>query len=440
MILLIPDSSFLIPHDSRLRNGYNLRAGGGDGASALRGGPTVAELEVFERVDGEPTTAPQTSKVATIAAAHAVHDTYSSFLPPLLPVFIERLSLANAEAGLLVVFLQGPSLLQPFIGHLGDRRDLRAVVVATPAVTAVCMCLLGVAPGFGAIAVLLMMAGVSSAVLHALAPVVAGRFSGGRLGFGMGFWMVGGELGRTLGPIVLVSGIAVLGLAGLPWLMVGGLAASALLAMGMRGARPEASSLRKTGGVVEEIRRMRGFFLPLIGIVIARAVMMAAFTTFLPVYLSEEGLSLWLAGASLSVLEGAGVVGALVGGSASDVLGRRKVLVGSLLLTPALMIVFIYTAGWGRVPLLMGLGFAGLMATPVIMAAVLESFPENRSLANGTYMALNFVARAVAVVLVGAMADALGMRQAFLICAGLGVLGTPFVLWLPEGLRPTGDL
>lgn len=381
---------------------------------------------------------PNTSKVATIAGAHAVHDTYSSFLPPLLPVFIEKLSLTRAEAGLLTVFLQGPSLLQPLIGHLGDRRDLRALVILAPAVTATAMCLIGIAPGYSVIALLLAVAGVSSAVLHALAPVVTGRFSGRRLGFGMGFWMVGGEFGRTLGPIVLVSAVAILGLAGLPWLIVGGLAASGLLTLGMRGGRPEPVTPERQRGLGSAWWSMREFFLPLTGIVITRAVMMAAFTTFLPVFLREEGLSLWWAGASLSVLEAAGVLGALTGGAASDRLGRKRVLAGSLLLTPVLMVAFVLVEGWARVPFLLGLGFAGLMATPVIMAAVMESFPENRALANGSYMALNFVARSLAVVFVGVIADAVGMRQAFLICAAVGVFGAPFVLRLPPEEKAVG--
>jgi len=381
--------------------------------------------------DGSSPATSRTSKVVTIAGAHAVHDTYTAFLPPLLPVFIEKLSLARAEAGLLVVFLQAPSLLQPFIGHLGDRRDLRFLVVLAPAVTAACMCLLGVAPGFWVFAALLSMAGVSSAVLHALAPVVTGRFAGRSLGLGMGFWMVGGELGRTLGPILLVSTVAAFGLAGLPWLMVGGLAASVLLAAGLRGARPAPPP--RTGPRERRVTRrsMRGFFLPLSGIVISRAVMLAAFTTFLPVYFREEGASLWLAGAALSVLQAAGVVGALTGGVVSDALGRKRVLAASLLLTPALMAALVFAPDWGRLPLLLALGFAGLMATPVLMAAVLESFPRNRAFANGSYMALNFVARAAAVVLVGLLADRVGMRQAFLVCAALGVLGLPFVIRLP---------
>jgi FSR family fosmidomycin resistance protein-like MFS transporter len=376
--------------------------------------------------------APQTSKVVTIAAAHAAHDTYSAFLPPLLPVFIEKLALAKAEAGVLTVFLQGPSLLQPFIGHLGDRFDLRPIVIAAPALTAVCMSLLGVAPNYAVIALLLVTAGVSAAVLHSLAPVIAGRLSGRRLGFGMGFWMVGGELGRAFGPIVLVSAIAALGLQGLLWLMVGGVGASALLFLGVRGASLVSADQAAPRDFVRAVGTMRSLFLPLLGIVATRSFMLAAFATYLPVFLREEGSSLWFAGASLSVLEAAGVIGALVGGSVSDVLGRRQVLAASFIASPVILFAFVHLAGVSRLPLLLALGFAGLMATPVIMAAVQESFPDNRALANGIYMALNFGVRSIVVVVVGGLADRVGMRDAFLVCAVVGLAGTPFIFWLPR--------
>ena len=50
----------------------------------------------------------QTDRVLTISAGHTVHDTFSGFLPPMLPVLIESLSLTNSQAGLLTVFLQAP--------------------------------------------------------------------------------------------------------------------------------------------------------------------------------------------------------------------------------------------------------------------------------------------------------------------------------------------
>jgi FSR family fosmidomycin resistance protein-like MFS transporter len=159
--------------------------------------------------------------------------------------------------------------------------------------------------------------------------------------------------------------------------------------------------------------------------------MMAAVTTYLPVFLREDGSGLWFAGASLSVLEGAGVFGALVGGFASDVLGRRRVLAFSFLVTPAMMLALVHLGGWWRLPILLALGFTGLMVTPVLMASVQESFPEDRALANGVYMALSFGIRAVVVVLVGGTADWMGMRWTFQVCALLALLGTPFIIWMP---------
>ena len=273
--------------------------------------------------------------------------------------------------------------------------------------------------------------GFSAAVLHSVAPVIAGRLSGRRLGYGMGFWMVGGELGRSLGPIVMVSAIAVLGLEGTPWLMVGGFAASALLFFGLRGVSAAPDGPVPQGSFPSAVLSMRFLLLPLTGIIISRSFMMAASTTYLPIFLREEGAGLWFAGASLSVLEAGGVVGALLGGFASDVLGRRWVLAASFLAAPPLLFAMVHVTGWLRLPLLLALGAVALMATPVIMASVLESSPENRALANGIYMALSFSIRSIVVVLVGILADRVGMRQAFLVCAALALLGTPFIFWLP---------
>ena len=183
----------------------------------------------------------------TLSAGHAVHDTYTAFLPPLLPVLIERLSLSMASAGLLSVFMQIPSLLQPAIGHISDRRNLNFVVIAAPALAAVFMSLIGVAPHYGLLALCLLLVGVSSAGFHATGPVTTGYLSGSFLGRGMSYWMVGGELGRTLGPIIVVSALLHLTLDGMPWLMVAGLLASLVLFLQLKDlpeyARGAVSSL-----------------------------------------------------------------------------------------------------------------------------------------------------------------------------------------------------
>ena len=377
----------------------------------------------------------QTGRVLTISTGHAVHDTYTAFLAPLLPVFIANLALSKTEAGLLTVFMQGPSLLQPFIGHLADRVNLRYFVVLAPAVTATMMSLLGVAPGYAMLALFLVVVGLSSAAMHAVGPVMAGDLSGRSLGRGMGFWMVGGELGRTLGPIVIVSAVGLLTLEGTPWLMIGGLLTSVILPLWLRdvpGRPPNASH-----GLPwrQALRGMGPLLVPLAGIIVARSFMVSALTTYLPTFLIEEGADLWFAGASLSVLEAAGVVGALLGGSISDQLGRRWVLFVSMLATPLLMFVFLAVKGWLQFPLLLMLGFTALSVPPVVMALVQEGSPENRALANGVYMSSSFGLRSGVVVVLGALGDLFGLRLAFTASAVIPLLGLPLLLLLP-GKRP----
>jgi FSR family fosmidomycin resistance protein-like MFS transporter len=393
-------------------------------------------------VESQPAASPdqaerfQADHVLTVSAGHAVHDTYTAFLPSLLPVFIENLFLSNAEAGLLTVFMQGPSLLQPFIGHLADRVSLRTLIILAPGVTAVVMSLLGIAPTYGAVAILLVVVGLSSASLHAVGPVVAGNLSGKSLGRGMGFWMVGGELGRTLGPIVIVSAIQLLTLRGTPWLMIAGLLTSAFLYLQLGDVPDRPHHVGQASPWRQALRAMGPLLIPLTGIVAVRSFMVSALTTYLPTFLRQEGADLWLAGASLSVLEAAGVVGALLGGSISDRLGRRVVLFVSLLTAPFLMLAFLAVDGWPQLLLLLMMGFVALSVTPVVMAIVQEGSPENRALANGVYMALSFTIRSGIVVAVGALGDWLGLRWAFTASAVIPLLGVPFVLLLPRERSP----
>ena len=398
-------------------------------SDSIKNDPKTETATIARAVEAEQF---QTDGVLTISAGHAVHDTYTAFLAPLLPAFIANLALSKTEAGLLAVSMPGPSRLQPFIGHLADRVNLRHLVILAPSVTAAMMSLLGVAPGYGMLALLLIVAGLSTASLHAVAPVIAGNLSGRSLGRGMGFWMVGGELGRTLGPIVIVSAVRLLGLGGTPWLMIGGFLASAVLYVRLKDVPTQPVNAGQGLPWRQALRSMGPLLLPLTGIIAARLFMVRSLTTYLPTFLSEEGADFWLAGASLSLLETGGIVGALLGGTMSDRLGRRAVLFVSMLTTPLLMFVFLTTNGWLQFPLLLVMGFSALSVTPVIMALVQESFPENRSLANGVYMSFSFLLSSAVVVVLGMVGDLFGLRLAFTASAVVTLLGLPLIFVLPR--------
>jgi len=373
----------------------------------------------------------QASRVLTMASAHGLHDMFRGFLPPLLPVLIPKLSLSNARAGLLTVFMEGPSLIQPLIGHLADRASLRYVVILAPGVTATLMSLLGVAPSYAAVVLLLIATGISSAAFHAVGPAMAGHLSGRHLGRGMSLWMVGSEFGRAIAPMVIIGAIQLFTLEGTPWLMVAGFLGTGILYLGLKDVPERTPNTTETVLWRKALGGMGPMMIPLTGLIIARSFMKAAMTTYLPTLLSEEGATLWVAAISLTVLEGAGTVGTLLGGPLSDHVGRHRVLMFSMLTVPGLMFAFLAVAGWIRFVVLALIGLIALATTPVTMALVQEAFPENPALANSLYGATAFVMSSVVTVAFGVIGDLVGLRQAFAISALVYLIGTPLVLLLP---------
>lgn len=374
----------------------------------------------------------QTGPVLTIISGHAVHDSYPAYLSPLLPLLIEKLALTKTQVGFLSSLLQFPSIFQPFLGYIVDRHDLRWIAILGPFVTGAAMSLIGIAPVYGVLVILLTVAGFSTAAFHSVAPVMTGALSGNKLGRGMSLWMVGGELGRTLGPIIAVSAATYLTLPGLPLTMVVGALASLVLFVRLRRLPYHPVNHGQAVDVRAALRRMLPVLLPLALLQVFRSFISIGLPTFLPTFLTEQGASLWLAGASLSIMEAAGVAGAMLGGTISDHLGRRKVMVASLVLTACFMFLFVASGNWGRLPLLLLLGFTSLSLTPVTLAVVQENYPGNRALANGMYMLINFVINGLAAVLVGALADGFGLVWVYYLSAALLLAGLPFVFMLPE--------
>ncbi len=382
----------------------------------------------------------QTRGIAILSAGHAIHDSYGGFLPALLPKLIEKLAISNTDAGLLAVIMQLPALLQPLIGHIAEKVKLRYFFILAPAATGIMMSLVGVMPSYGLIVLVLLVAGISSACVHAVGPVMTGRIAGNQLGRGMGFWMVGGELGRTIGPLVAVSAVSWLTLSGTPILCTGGIATSAILYFRLKDTPGRPSDEPSPLPWRNALRIMAPIMLPLTGLMLCRSFLIAALTTYLPTFLNQEGASLIMAGASLSILEGAGILGAISGGIASDRFGRRPVIVISIVVPAVLTFIFLSVTGWLQIVLLIGMGFFALSIGASLMALVQETFPENRVLANGVFMALSFSVRSVGVILVGLLSDQFGLKATYLLCCGVPLLGLPLIFLLPKRVsRPEGS-
>jgi len=378
----------------------------------------------------------QSSNVLLVSTSHMLHDIYSSFLAPLRPLLIEKFGITLALASIWDLVMRIPWLLNPFIGMIAEKTAARYFVIVTPAITAVSMSLLGIAPSFTIVSILLFVMGISSAVFHVPSPVMIKRLSGKYTGRGMSFFMFGGEMARTLGPLIITAAVTYWGLEGTWKLIPFGLIASFILFLKLKNVKIS-DSFKKGEKIkpkyMETIKKYFPFFMILVGITLFRAIMKSGLTAFLPTYFyMEKGETLWFANSALAVFQLAGAVGTILSGSISDRLGRKTTLLIISILSPIMMFLFVSSEGWLSFVFLVLLGFFVFAPGPVLMALVQDNSKTLPVFMNSLFMTISFVTSAVAVLFAGLLGDWLGLEMTYLISSILALGAIPFVLLLKK--------
>lgn len=378
----------------------------------------------------------QSGKVLTISISHFIHDVYTSFLAPLLPLLIEKLGISYTQAGLLDVVRKIPSLFNPLIGLMADRVCVKYLIILAPAASTITSSLLGVAPSYPIILILLFTTGISSSLFHVPSPVAIKRFSGDKTGLGMSFYMVGGEFARSIGPLLITAAVTYWGLEGSYKVMPLGLIASVFLFLKLRNVTEivNSSSKIKQKRNIGEVKKLIPLFYTIAGFVLFRASMKSALTLFLPLYLTWKGESLWLAGISLSVFQFAGAGGTLLAGFVSDKIGRRTTLLITSVVSPFLMWAFIYSNSIFVFPILIITGILVFAQGPVLLALFQDTNTTQPSFVNGIYMTINFAVNSIMVLFVGVLSDFIGLDLTFKISAILALFAIPFIYFLPKKL------
>ena len=376
--------------------------------------------------------------VASVAAAHTLHDVYSSFFAPLIPLLTEKLGFTYAMAGMLSVVQKLPSLLNPLIGIIADKLVIRSALILAPIATIIAMSLLGRASSVLLLGVLMFTCGISAAVFHVTAPVLMRQVSGNQIGRGMSFFMFGGEIARTLGPLMITAAVSWWGLEGTWRLIPFGLVASLLLFLNLRTIdKQHLQRLRKKEQTPlgKTLREAAPFFLLITPILLFRGFSKTALTTFLPAYMVEGGHSLKTAAAALAFMELAGAGGALLAGSWSDRAGRKTVLLIIMLISPILMFLFTQAAGIGQWILLGLMGLVFFASTPVFMAMIHDLNTDRPAFMNGLFMTVSFAASSIVALLVGVAADRYGFVRTYQITAALSLCAIPFTFFIKDKSR-----
>jgi MFS transporter, FSR family, fosmidomycin resistance protein len=372
-------------------------------------------------------------RVLLISGAHLGHDIYPAFLGIMLPLLIDELGISLAMAGILASAIRWTTSLQPLLGHWADHTDTRYWVIVTPTTTAICMSLLGVAPNTTVVFALLLAAGLSHAAFHPAGGALATRASGDEWGKGMSYFMTGGEIGRVVGPLFIAGVIGVGGLALSPIAVIPGVIASLVLWQRFRGTDALQIRGKAPAKIVEALRAGRQRLLLLSGAIALRFFANIAIVIYYPTYATREGYPLWIAGLALALYEVGAVAGTFAGGILSDRHGSTRVmLIGLIAALPALFGAVLL----GPTPVGLGLlviaGFLWLSASSVELALMQRLLPDNRSAAVGLTYFVRAAGAIVATLAIGAVGDAIGLRNALLAALTIGAFAVPFLALIRE--------
>lgn len=372
--------------------------------------------------------------IILISFGHLCHDIYTSFLAPILPLLIKKLSLSYSSAGLISVMLRLPSLFNPFIGAYAERLNLKYIVIASPTITAVSMCLMGNTDSFYFILALALAAGIGSSCFHVPTPVLLKELAGNKVGAAMSSFQIGGELSRTIGPMVVLAAVSLWGLEGIYRLIPIGVSMSVIFYFLFRNLEHKKAPVHHGigGSIKDTLAAGKTLYIAIAGILLSKAFTATIIAAYLPTYMTAMGENLWFAGASLSIVQGASIAGVLSTGTLSDKIGCKKMLAILTTATPLTMLLFIYSEGPLTLAALVLVGYTAFSSSPVFLALIQKRGFRYPSIANGLFMTINFMLSSTMILAAGKCSDMFGIQTMFRWAGYASFAGIPFLLFLRE--------
>lgn len=377
------------------------------------------------------------SRLGLLTLGHFLSDFYVNFLPILLPILISRLDLSLTTSGLLVmVYSLASNIVQPLFGYYVDKTG-QVWLVLTAFVAGGLSALLVLAPNFVSLMVLLILAGVSSALFHPLgSALVAAVTAPTQRGLAMSVFIGAGNFGFALAPTVVVYFVTCFGTSALPWLIIPGIMlTAAYFAAGLHRTVPAVTSATTppAGG-----RWYQSPDLLLLNFVMAlRSWAQVALPMYLPVMLASTGQTATLAGTMLTVFLLGGAIGGFVGGYLGDRWGKRPCIFYSLALClPVLYLFFLQKDVTWLSWLTLFISGGALQATlPASIVWAQEIIPRHAAMASGMMLGLAFGLGGLGAAITGIMADHLGLLPALQFTV-LPVAAAAVLVWFIKTEQP----
>src|SRR5438105_12596215 len=369
--------------------------------------------------------------MAALSSGHLATDFANGALPALLPFFVDKFTLSyTLAAAVVLASAVSSSIVQPLFGLWSDRRGAIWLLPGGVALAGIGIALAAVAPAYWLVLVCVIVSGLGVAAFHPEGSKFAAFAGGRRRASAMSLFSIGGNLDFGVGPTVATPLVLAFGLTGGLLLSVPCLAvalALLLLAPFLGSFAPDRGQQLAS----DEPDRL-GALLLLLGVIACRSVAWFGLITFVPLWEVSLGHSKAHGSHLLSLMLLAGGAGTLAAGPLADRLGRRPVLVASMLAVAPLTVVYVAVGGAvGAIALaLVGVCVIGTFGVTMVMSQ--EYLPRRIGMASGLSIGLSIGLGGIAAVGLGALADSIDLRTAMYAAAAAAVPGFLLAALLPS--------
>ena len=121
--------------------------------------------------------------IITLFLIHFIGDFFQSFIRPLLPVMVDKFDLSLAQVGLITgTATLMAFLIQPVFGYLADHYKSRVILLVGSFVGSICIPMVGIAPYFWIVLLLIGLGSISSTIYHPTAAGMVSAYAGSHTG------------------------------------------------------------------------------------------------------------------------------------------------------------------------------------------------------------------------------------------------------------------
>jgi FSR family fosmidomycin resistance protein-like MFS transporter len=375
-----------------------------------------------------------------LSISHCLNDLLQSVISASYPLFKEDLALSFAQIGLItLVYQMSASVFQPIMGLYFDKRPSAWSLPIGMSSTLVGMFSMAFAHSLGWVLVSVSLIGFGSSIFHPEASRLTSLASGGKRGLAQSLFQVGGNLGGSLGPLMVALIVAPYGREHIAIFSVIAFISILIMIPACRWYKRRLQLIKLEEQAAPKhakmplSKRTTIFAIAILLILIfSKYVYMASLTSYYTFYLIEKfGVSVQDSQFYLFIFLLATAAGTLMGGPIGDRIGRRYVIWISILGAAPFTMLMPYMGLTWTVVLSFCVGLILSSAFPAILLYAQELLPYKLGLVSGLFFGLAFGIAGIASAVLGDMADAYGIEAVYHVCAYMPLLGL-VTFFLPD--------